>query len=1113
MKKKHRVYPRILSLLLSVIILSLCVPVATVVALDTPDSAQQIEYTGGWNPKEYPDTGELYKDRVAVSKTIAPTKDENYFDITLKVVAKPRVIDQSVDVVVVMDISNTMNSTHEGLGAGNVGYNIKDARLTHAKNAVNSFIDLYSVDKNISEERRFGLVTYNSYANTLVPLTTVNTAEKAVELKSTVNGITAPTDNRERFTNIEGGLQLAKNLLSESDAAFKYIIFITDGFPTTYIESGRTSATQIVGFDTYMTGSYNASKVGTDGYFADAVTKKICTYGVNYSDKAADKADDVAAAIKKAGINIFSIGIDVGVQSIPDYLNSAKNTAFTTVDRAGANHVIGNTTDSYKAWLRDSIAGGPMIEAAEDTEDIHRYASGNSNTELTSAFENILKDIEIIPAETMEEAYTLDPMSDYVEFINFYNPDGSECDAVINTRNGKDIATFDSDTETIKWWLTTTQNFYIDDIGNYVLSVSYKVRLKNEMEGFEFSKAFPTNDTTTFYFKTVDFTTGEPLFGDNSINYPVPEVEGYYGDFSFTKKDSVTNHPLEGAVFALEHYGESCHVCGGDAVIESLTASSDEQGVVSFKNLPSGHEYALIEVQPPEGYQLGAIHSVHIAYGKTYFDGKQVSPKNPAVITNNSIVPVFVRLTAHKTLEGRELKDREFTFVLEGEYINKFHEKMHNDENGNVEFLDIIFDDAGTYNFRVYEEQGKDSTVVYDNTVYEIEFNVSLSDDGKKYLIETKVNGEDVENDAEPAPFEFVNTLRKDVNVTLSADKLFDGEKPADGLFNFELKDSDGNVLDTKSTVNGTASFDELTFGKEGVYRYTISESHECTVDEADTGIFFDHRVYDVVVTVTATSESSSFKAEVVYYLDNKEIDRVVFENFTRSKATLDIRALKTLTGRDLADGEFTFELSKIGGKVLSKVQNDAYGNICFDTLEFDKVGYFTFMITEVADKDSAVVYDDTAYKIFVTSEAHHNLSSYYIEVTVYEHNGEELVEIAHVHGVNVEVSTDKGIEFNNKLREPEPTETTEPDTEPPVTTPAVTEPTEPSSTAPATETTPKETVPQPPVPTKPAPTKPVPPDVVQTGDAYSPLVWIAVLFVSGGIVAVANKIYKRKAK
>ncbi|MDO4420287.1 MAG: FctA domain-containing protein, partial [Ruminococcus sp.] len=1009
MKKSYKFYSRAISMLLTVIILSLSLPVASVSALSTPDSTQQIEAVGGWNPKEYPIDGTLYRDRVAVSKTIAPTEDENYFDITLKVVAKPRVIDQSVDVVVVMDVSNTMNSTHQGLGVSDAGYNIKDARLTHAKSAVNTFLDLYAVDKNISEDRRFGLVTFNSYANTVVPLTTVNTAEKAAELKSTVNDITAPTGNRERFTNIEGGLQLAYNLLKESDAAFKYVIFITDGFPTTYIESGRNSTSRIVGYDTYMTGSYNASKVGTDGYFADSVTKKLCTYGVNYSDKAADRADNVAETIKNSGINVFSIGIDVGVQSIPDYLNAAKNTAFTTIDRTRSTHVIGNSTESYKAWLRDAIAGGPMIEEAEDTEDIHRYASGNSSTELITAFENILTDIELIPAETMEEAYTLDPMSDYVEFINFYNPDGSEVQAVINTKNGKDVATFDSTTETIKWWLTTTQNFYIDDIGNYVLSVSYKVRVKNEMDGFLFSKAFPTNDTTTFYFKTVDFSTGEPLFGDNHIDYFIPEVEGYYGDFSFTKQDSITGHPLEGAVFRLEHYGESCHICGGDAVIEAHTASSDEQGVVSFENLPSGHEYALIEVEPPEGYQPGAIHSVHIAYGKTYLDGKLVTDESPAVITNNEIVPVKVKLTAHKTLEGRELKDREFTFVLEGEYINKFHEKMHNDNDGNVEFFEIIFDDEGVYNFKVYEEKGRDETVIYDDTIYEIQFIVTLSDDGRQYLLDTKINGNDIDNDTAPDAFEFTNTLRKPVGVTLSADKLFDGKTPEDGLFNFELMDSEGKVIDTKSTVNGVATFDEIVYTEAGVYRYTISESHECTADEADTAIFFDHNVYDAVVTVTAPENSDSFKAEVQYFLNGEKIDEIVFENKTRGAASLKLNAQKTLDGKAPEEGQFTFELRQINCELVDSQTNDADGVVSFKTLEFNKAGYFVFLLSEAKGDDEGVIYDETVYTVFVVSEAHHNIGEYFLEVTIRVADGDEYRDITHLHGSHLELMLDKG--------------------------------------------------------------------------------------------------------
>ena len=1014
MKTTHSSFYRLVSVILALTLLIACVPISVAQAAEDANY-QQIEYTGGWNPVGYESDGTLYKDRVAVSKTVAPTEKENYFDITLKVVAKPRVIDQSVDVVLVMDNSNTMNATHEGLGSGNAGYDIADARLTHAKNAVNTFLDMYSVDSNISEDRGFGLVTFNSYAKTIVPITTVNTEQKATEIKTIVNGITAPTGNRERFTNIEGGLQLAYNLLKNSDAAFKYIIFITDGFPTTYIESGRNSTTQIVGYDTYMSGSYNASKVGTDGYFADSITKKLCLYGVNYSDKGADRADDVAAQIKTAGINIFSIGIDVGVQSIPDYLSYAKNTSHTTVDRRANTFVIGSTTESYKAWLRDSIAGGPMIEKAESTEDIHRYASGNSATQLNTAFTNILRDIELIPAETMEEAYTLDPMSDSVEFLYFYDFEGNPAHKVTNTKNGKEVAVYSDDNETIKWWLTTTENWYVDEIGNYVLSLTYRVRLKNEAEGFEFGKALVTNDPTTFFFKTVDFSTGEALFGDNSIDYPIPEVEGYYGDLYFTKQDAVTSHPLEGAEFTLQHYEDSCNVCGGDAVIADMYANSDESGKVKFENIPSGHEYVLMETKAPEGYRRGAHHSVNVAYGKTYVDGVQVTEDAPGVIKNQTLVPVEVTFTACKTLKGRELKAGEFSFILEGvfEHGNVFHEIATNDESGMVTFHEIIFDEVGTYTFYVYEEMGSDATVVYDEKIYEIEVVVTLSEDGKCYEVDTFIDGVKAENGYVPEAVKFTNTLRDSGYAQLVARKTIDGDVPEDGVFHFELKDEKGAVLQTKSSVNGEVTFDEIEYTDEGVYYYTISERHPESGDMTD--VFFDHRQYTAVVTVTAPEHGGAFETQVDYFLEEDETEIPLFENKTRTPATFKFSAIKTLDMEFPAHGQFDFILEDAEGNVIAQVPNSDAGLVEFPIATFDEVGYYTYIVKEVKGSEEGIIYDKTIYEIKINVEAHHNLQSYYLEVIIEKQGVLGSVQIAEIFGSHLDISTNGYISFNNR--------------------------------------------------------------------------------------------------
>ena len=1075
---------KILSLVISVLLVASVIPFGAFATSSVSASVlntQQIRYEGGWNPALYPVDGTLYKDRIAVSKTVSPTEVENYFGITLKVVAKQRVIDQSVDVVVVMDNSNTMNATHENLGVNSPGYRVEDARLTHAKNAVKQFVDKFSAEQNISRDRRFALVTFNSFANTVIPLTTLNTEETATQIKATVEGITAPDDNRVRFTNTEGGLQLAHNLLKESDAVYKYVIFLTDGFPTTYIESEKDSLEQITGYDTFTPGSYDASKINTDGYFADSITEKVCTYGVNYSDKAADKADDIAALIKADNINVFSIGIDVGVQGVSDYVNSSENTSFTTVDRRSDTYVIGDTPESYKAWLRDSIAGGSLIELADKTEKIHRYAQGNSSEQLNTAFSNILRDIELIPAETMQEAYTLDPMSDYVEFLNFYDIEGNPVDAVYNSNTGAEVATFSEETKTIKWWLTNTQSWYIDEIGNYVLTVSYRVRLKNEAENFNPNTAFDTNKTTSLYFKTIDFATGEPLYGDNCIDYPIPQIEGYLGNLVFTKQDGITKAPLSGAEFELSHNVDSCDICHkgkasheGRAVIETKTAVSDANGVVKFMNLPSGHEYVLSETKAPVGYQTGTSHTVVVSYGKTYLHGEEITDAKTAVVENQKIAPVTAVLSAKKTLVGRELKADEFTFALDGERMNglDYHERHHTNGDGTVTFDTITFDRTGVFNFAVYEIKGDDPTVIYDDTVYNVEFTVTLSEDNTGYILSTKVNGQDVDTDNAPPAFEFVNTLRAEGVAVIEAEKLLDGSTPEDGQFHFELADEKGNLLQTKENTGKSIVFDENSYNCEGVYNYTITEEHQCTPGQHhinDTHIVFDHTVYNVKVTVTAPDGNGAFNTKVEYFANGVKTDKAVFSNTSRQEAQLQINALKILNGKAPDDSVFNFRLRSISGETVSKAQNNKEGIVTFDNIIYTKPGYYIYILSEDNDKNENINYDEQKYMIFVEVTAPHYGNSYLINLHLSE-AGDEVHNVSLITSGKMVTISPEELVFRNETipAETGPAETT-------------TEPVETTTEPPKTSTQPAETTTEPVIKTEAAETDTNKPEISET--------------------------------
>ena len=93
--------------------------------------------------------------------------------------------------------------------------------------------------------------------------------------------------------------------------------------------------------------------------------------------------------------------------------------------------------------------------------------------------------------------------------------------------------------------------------------------------------------------------------------------------------------------------------------------------------------------------------------------------------------PTSVSLGAAKRLDGRALKDGEFTFELKDQDGNVVS-SAKNDENGAVAFDTISFDEAGTYNYTVTEAAGSDATITYDNTVYNV--TITVTDDGNGSL-------------------------------------------------------------------------------------------------------------------------------------------------------------------------------------------------------------------------------------------------------------------------------------------------------------------------------------------------------------------------------------------
>ncbi|MGN1276309.1 MAG: SpaA isopeptide-forming pilin-related protein, partial [Floccifex sp.] len=381
------------------------------------------------------------------------------------------------------------------------------------------------------------------------------------------------------------------------------------GFPTTYISSGYS------GYDPYDS---------TGAIFYDSVLHKKCLYGTSYSNEAAIRAGVKAEYIKsKLGITIFSIGVDVAGQTIQKYITQSENaTGFSVVDRRNTNYAIGDasSTESYKNWLRESIGSG-------------YYYDSTDSTGLNAAYDQIFQEIKHQTEQsTIADWVASDPIPSqtpqYVEFIGFYNKipklvEGSLTGSYVE--NGENTASYSENKIT---WDLKNSGYTTSTSNNttwYTYELVYRVRLENEQTNFventNSNGIYPTNDTTTLQYKNIQTNDGNlTVSPEKTIEFPIPSVKGYLCDLTFTKVDATAAQtPLNGAEFKLVHDITKCNKCRGDGEnsvsISDYIATSNENGIVTFTNIPSGHTYILLETQAPNGYSLTSnSYSVVVSY-------------------------------------------------------------------------------------------------------------------------------------------------------------------------------------------------------------------------------------------------------------------------------------------------------------------------------------------------------------------------------------------------------------------------------------------------------------------------------------------------------------------
>lgn len=465
--------------------------------------------------------------------------------------------------------------------------------------------------------------------------------------------------------------------------------------------------------------------------------------------------------------------------------------------------------------------------------------------------------------------------------------------------------------------------------------------------------------------------------------------------FTNTYKAKATNSGAIALTKSVDVHDGSYQLKAGDFAFELVgsdgtvlqTQKNDAKGKVYFNELAFDHAgtftYTVREVQPTgDAPGVPGVTYTGKTYTLTYVvkdnnDGKLVvesSTVKPSEGTENGVTPntmtfansyqpgqTSYQISGTKVLENadpattRTPADGEFTFALIDVATGQEIDRTTNVGKA-FTFKAISYTATGSHAYQVKEVAGQDGTITYSDAVLDVTVNVT--DDGSGQLTATA--------NKTAADLTFTNTYTPTATTaTITGTKALTGRDLAEGEFSFDLKDADGNVVQTvQNGADGTFGFAPLQLDKVGTYVYTVSERAGATAN----GVTYDTTVFTATVTVTENAETHALETQVAYSKGGKAADAVAFSNSYAPAATeVKLGASKVLSGKDLKEGQFSFQLKDADGKVLQTAKNAAGGTVGFEAISYDKPGTYGYSISEVNDAQKNVTYDAAEHQVTVT--------------------------------------------------------------------------------------------------------------------------------------------------
>ena len=500
---------------------------------------------------------------------------------------------------------------------------------------------------------------------------------------------------------------------------------------------------------------------------------------------------------------------------------------------------------------------------------------------------------------------------------------------------------------------------------------------KNNKDGQVKFKAIKFSKAGTFKYQIKEVDEKEPgyVYDNKTINAEVTVTDVFGEKFASVKYDnkvfvnSYSAKPTTATIEAikvlkgraLEADKYEFELKEGDTVVG--TAKNKADGSVVFPAIEytaaGPHTYTITEKagnEPGVTYDT-ASHTVTVEVADNGRGQLEATvPADKPVFTNTyAAKPGKKVIEAKKVLNGKELEADKYEFELKEN--DKVVATAKNTADGSISFPEIEYTKAGTYTYTMSEKAGNEAGVTYDKTSHTV--TVEVVDNGQGQLVATITSEQPV----------FTNTYTKPApaadTITIEATKTLVGKELEAGKYEFELKEGDKVIGTATNAADGKVVFPSITYTEAGKHTYTVAEKAG-----NEENVTYDTTVHTVTVEVTDNGQGKL----VSTITGNKP---AFVNKYTAptppptpnpqqpTPATATIQANKVLTGKELKDGQFEFELT-YQGNVVDTAKNKADGSVTFKSQSFTSPGKYEYTITEKAGNEAGVTYDKTVHTVTV---------------------------------------------------------------------------------------------------------------------------------------------------